>query len=123
MVFALNESILHIVISTIVIGLVLWLSGRVIVGKQRASLSHGLLIAALGIIIGAVLQYFSISGTIALIVMVIVWLALIKHFFKCGWLKALLVAIVAIIIFIIVAFVLLLMGFAAFRSYIPITYP
>ena len=54
--------------------------------------------------------------------MVIIWLWLIKHFFDCGWLKALLIAIVAVIIFIIIAVVLLLIGFAAFRSYLPIPF-
>ena len=123
MAFGLSESIINIIISTIIIGVVLWLSGRVIVGKGKAKLSHGILIAALGAIIGAILQYFSISGTIALVIMVIVWLALIRHFFNCGWVKALLVAIVAIVIFIVLAFILALIGFAAFRSYLPITNP
>jgi uncharacterized membrane protein YqhA len=51
--------------------------------------------------------------------MVIIWLGLIKRFFDCGWLKALLIAIVAIIIFIIIAAVLLMLGFAVFRQFIP----
>jgi hypothetical protein len=39
--------------------------------------------------------------------MIIVWLALIKHFFDCGWLKALAIAIIAIIVYIIIFFILI----------------
>jgi hypothetical protein len=38
--------------------------------------------------------------------MFIVWLALIRHFFDCGWLKALAIAIIAVIVFIILLFIL-----------------
>jgi hypothetical protein len=61
----------------------------------------------------AIFSYF-ISGWIATIIMLIIWLGLIKHFFDCGWLKALLVAIVTIVIFIIIGVVLALIGFALF---------
>ena len=117
----IDQAILHIIISTIIIGPVLWLAGRALVGKQKAKFTDGLWIAALGTIIGEILGYFFIPGIIVSIVMVIIWLALIKKFFDCGWLKALLVAIVAIIIFIVIAFILLLIGFAAFRAYLPFT--
>jgi hypothetical protein len=36
----------------------------------------------------------------------------VKHFFDCGWLKALVIAIVAIIIFALIAVILGLIGFA-----------
>jgi hypothetical protein len=39
--------------------------------------------------------------------MIIVWLALIKHFFDCGWLKALAIAIIAVIVYIIIFFILI----------------
>jgi hypothetical protein len=42
----------------------------------------------------------------------LIWLALVKHFFDCGWLKALAISIVAIVIFIVIAFVLGLVGLA-----------
>ena len=117
----LDQAILHIIINTIIIGPVLWLAGRALVGKQKAKFTDGLWIAALGTIIGEILGYFFVPGIIVSIVMVIIWLALIKKFFDCGWLKALLVAIVAIIVFIVIAFILLLIGFAAFRAYLPFT--
>jgi len=115
----LDQAVIHIIINTIIIGPVLWLVGRALVGKQKAKFTDGLWIAALGTVIGEILSYFFVPGIIVSIVMVIIWLGLIKRFFDCGWLKALLIAIVAIIIFIIIAAVLLLIGFAAFRPFLP----
>jgi hypothetical protein len=115
----LDQAVIHIIINTIIIGPVLWLAGRALVGKQKAKFTDGLWIAALGTVIGEILSYFFVPGIIVSIVMVIIWLGLIKHFFDCGWLKALLIAIVAIIIFIIIAAVLLILGFAVFRQFIP----
>jgi len=34
--------------------------------------------------------------------LLIVWLSLVKHFFDCGWVKALLITIVAVIIAVII---------------------
>jgi hypothetical protein len=115
----LDQAVIHIIINTIIIGPVLWLAGRALVGKQKAKFTDGLWIAALGTVIGEILRYFFVPGIIVSIVMVIIWLGLIKHFFDCGWLKAFLIAIVAIIIFIIIAAVLLLIGFVAFREFLP----
>jgi hypothetical protein len=38
--------------------------------------------------------------------MIIIWLGLVKHFFDCGWLKALAISIIAIIIFIVIAVII-----------------
>lgn len=120
MLEGLYGTIIHIVIATIIIGPVLWLAGRALVGGQRARFTDGLWIAALGTIIGDVLGYFLPSlGLVLTIILIIIWLVLIKHFFDCGWLKALLIAIVAIIIFIIIAAILAFLGFVAFSTYIP----
>ena len=118
MAINLDTLILQVIVSTIIIGPVLWLSGRALVGKERAKFTDGLWIAALGTIIGAVFGFF-FTGLVAAIVMLIVWLGLIKHFFDCGWGKALLVAIVAIIVFIIIGIVLALLGFAAITALLP----
>lgn len=116
----LGTLVLHIIVNTIIIGPVLWLSGRALVGKEKARFADGLWIAALGTVIGAVLGYF-LTGLIATIVVLIVWLALIKHFFDCGWGKALLIAIVAIVIFIIIGIVLVALGFLALKALLPYT--
>jgi len=115
----LDTLVLHIIINTIILGPVLWLSGRALVGKEKAKFTDGLWIAALGTIIGAVFGFF-FTGIIAAIIMLIIWLALIKRFFDCGWLKALLIAIVAVIIFIIIAVILAALGLFALSALFPV---
>ncbi len=103
--------IINLIVSIIVLAPVLWLVGRSMVGKDKAKFTDAIWIVVLGVIIGAIFSYFSF-GWIGSIIMLIVWLGLIKHFFDCGWLKALLIAIVVVVVFIIIAFVLALFGFA-----------
>ena len=113
---------LQVVVNVIVLGPVLWLSGRALVGKEKPRFTDGLWIAALGTVIGAFLGYF-FSGLIATIVILILWLALIKRFFDCGWGKAILIALIAVVIFIIIGFVLVMIGFVALRSILPFHFP
>jgi hypothetical protein len=117
-----------IVIMIIFVVPALWIAGRLLAGKQKAKFTDALWI----VIIGTVAFYFFklvltdlLSGfaiIIAYIVMLIIWLALVKHFFDCGWLKALAISIIAIIIaivfMIIMAFVLALIGIGA--GWIPV---
>jgi hypothetical protein len=117
-----------IIIMIIFVVPALWISGRLLAGKQKAKFTDALWI----VIIGTVVFYFInlfltdlLSGfaiIIAYIVMLIIWLALVKHFFDCGWLKALAISIIAIIIgiifMIIIAFVLAIIGIGA--GWIPI---
>jgi hypothetical protein len=110
---------LQVIVSTVIIGPILWIAGRLLVGKAKAKFTDGLVTVALGTIIGAAIGYLGLSGWIATIVVLIVWLALIKHFFDCGWLKALLIAIVAIVIFVVIVVVLVALGFAALGSLLP----
>ena len=108
--------LIQIVISIVILAPVLWIAGRWLAGKDKAKFTDALWIAVLGVVIGAVVGAF-VSGWIAAIIMFVVWLALIKHFFDCGWLKALAIAIVAVIIFIIIAAILtailVLLGFGS----------
>jgi hypothetical protein len=106
-------AIISLVVSVIILSPVLWLSGRLLVGGQKAKFTDAIMIVVIGVVIGTILGYFNL-GWIASIVMLIVWLALIKHFFDCGWLKALIIAIVTVIIFVIIAVVLALVGFGLF---------
>ncbi|MEN3053559.1 MAG: hypothetical protein ABC542_02465 [Candidatus Methanosuratincola petrocarbonis] len=85
--------------------------GRWLVGKDKAKFTDAIWIVVIGTIVGAIFGYFEL-GLIGTIIMLIIWLALIKHFFDCGWLKALLIAIVTVVVFIIIGIVLALLGFA-----------
>jgi hypothetical protein len=104
--------LVNLVITTIIISPILWLSGRALVGKEKAKFTDAIWIVLLGTFIGVAIGAF-FSGLVAAIIMFIVWLALIKHFFDCGWLMAFGIALVAVIIFVVVAVILALIGLAA----------
>jgi hypothetical protein len=57
--------------------------------------------------------------------MFIIWLALVKHFFDCGWLKALAISIIAVIIAFIILFIiaLILVAVGIGTGILPITNP
>ncbi len=107
---------IQILINVIVLSPVLWISGRLLAGKDKAKFTDALWIVVLGTLIGLGFNYFfaeslgSLAGIIASIIMLIIWLGLVKHFFDCGWLKALAISIIAVLIFIAIAFLLALIG-------------
>lgn len=107
----LDILVIHIIINTIILSPVLWLSGRAIVGKDKAKFTDAIWIIVLGTVIGTLFGAL-FSGIMALIIQLILWLALVKHFFDCGWLKALVISIIAVIIFAAITAVLALIGFA-----------
>ena len=111
MAFDFTQFLIQLIVTVIIVSPVLWLVGRWLVGKDKAKGSDAIWIVVLGVIIGTLLGYF-VHGAVGFIITLIVWLALIKHFFDCGWLKALLIAIVAIIVFIVITIILALLGFA-----------
>jgi hypothetical protein len=101
--------LVQIVVGIIVLAPMLWLAGRALVGKEKAKFLDAVWIVTLGTVIGAVVGAL-IGGLLAAIIMFVVWLALIKHFFDCGWLMALAIAIIAVIIFIIIVAILAFIG-------------
>ncbi|MDH5448148.1 MAG: hypothetical protein OEY24_06685 [Candidatus Bathyarchaeota archaeon] len=105
----LTALVIGVVINTIVISPVLWLSGRGLVGKEKAKLADAVWIVIIGTVVGALLGVF-ITGLVGAVVQLVIWLALVKHFFDCGWLKALAISIFAVIIFIIVMLILAFVG-------------
>ena len=100
--------LIQIVVGTIILAPVLWLAGRALVGKEKAKFFDAIWIILLGTVIGAVVGTF--GGLLAAVIMFIVWLALIKHFFDCGWLMAFAIAIIAVIIFTVIVAVLAMLG-------------
>jgi hypothetical protein len=101
--------LIQIVVGIIVIAPVLWLVGRALVGKGKAKFTDAIWIVVLGTIIGAVVGLF-VGSLISAIIMFVVWLALIKHFFDCGWLKAFVIAVISVIVFIIIIAILAIIG-------------
>ena len=102
--------LIQIVVSVIVLAPVLWIVGRLLVGKDKAKFTDAILIVVLGVVVGAIASYFlsylDFGWLIGAIVSLIIWLGLIKHFFDCGWLKALAIGIVVVIVYIIIAVII-----------------
>ena len=110
--------LISIIVAIIIVAPVLWLVGRALVGKQKAKFTDAIWIVVLGVIIGAIVGAL-IGGLIAALIMFVVWLALIKHFFDCGWLMAFAIAIIAVIVFVIIIFILALVGIAVISLGLP----
>ena len=102
---AIVNLIIQIIVNIIILAPVLWISGRLLAGKDKAKFTDALWIVVLGTVIGGIFQYF-FSGIIASIIMLVIWLALVKHFFDTGWLRALVIAVVAVIIWIVIAVII-----------------
>ncbi len=111
----LIQLIVNIVVNLIFVAPFLWIAGRLLAGKHNAKFTDALWIVILGTVVFYFFNYFLtiyISGfiatAIAYLVMLIIWLALVKHFFDCGWIKALAISIIAVIIAIIILFIIAL---------------
>ena len=101
--------IIGIIVNVVIIAPVLWMSGRLLAGR-KAKFTDALWIVTLGTLVSAAFSYFLWDGIIASLILMIIILGLVKHFFDCGWIKALIISIVAVIIFIIIAAVLAIIG-------------
>ncbi|MEM1557111.1 MAG: hypothetical protein QXT26_01095 [Thermoproteota archaeon] len=108
----LTALVVQIIVEVIIVAPVLWIAGRLLVGKEKAKFTDAIWIVVLGVVLGTIIGTF-LHGLIGALVTFIVWLALIKHFFDCGWLKAFLIAVLAAIIFIVIAVIIsILLGVA-----------
>ena len=106
----LDVLLIELVIKIIVLAPAFWLAGRALVGKEHAKFLDAIWIVIVGTLIGGIFSYFEIIGIIAFIIMLLVWLGLVKHFFDTDWIKAFVIAVLAVIIIIVVGFILGLIG-------------
>jgi hypothetical protein len=93
-------------VNLIVLTLVLYFAGLIVVGGRRARFRDAFLISLLGTILSAAFLLFIPYGLIALLLSIFVWLLLIKSLYETGWLGAIAVGFLAIIIFIVVSIIL-----------------
>ena len=105
----LTALVLQVIVGIIIVAPVLWVAGRALVGKEKAKFTDAIWIVVLGTVTGAVVGAF-VGTLLGAVIMLIVWLGLIKHFFDCGWLKALAIAIVSVIVFIVIVAILAIIG-------------
>jgi hypothetical protein len=105
-------TIIHLVVAGLIGGIFVWLAAKAL-KAPRATYWHGILTVIVAIILTDIIGYFLGGlGWITTIIELIIILLLIKHFFGVGWIKAIVIAVLAIIILVIVIFVLALIGLA-----------
>src|SRR5947199_6136089 len=103
--------ILLFIIYLIIIGFVLWLAGEIVVGR-RVTFGEALGIAGVGtFLVGATIAF--LPSLIGILVGLLVFLLLVKHYFKTGWLGALGVGIMAIVVGVVIFFLLGALAFTA----------
>jgi hypothetical protein len=95
-------------ISLLVLAVVLYFAGLIIVGGRRARFSEAFLISLIGNVLSTVFFLFLPYSIISLLLSAIVWLLLIKRFYRTGWVGAVAVGILAVIVFLVVAIFLAL---------------
>ena len=108
---AIVNLIIQIIVNIFILAPVLWISGRLLAGK-KARFTHALWIVIIGTVIFYFFSYFlqNLIGSVILsyLILLVIWLALVKHFFDCGWLRALAISIIAVIIAVVILFLILL---------------
>ena len=102
--------VIDLVIAGIIGGIFVWLAAKAL-RAPKATYWHGILTVISAIIVTDVIRYLLGSlGIIAEIIEIVVILLLIKHFFGVGWIKAIVIAVLAWVILVVVIFVLALLG-------------
>lgn len=106
--FRLIFSLTLFFVSLLILTVVIYLTGLIIVGKKRALMSGAFIISLLGTVLSTAFFMFIPYRLLALFLGIITWLLLIKRLYKTGWIGAIGVGILAIIIFLAVTVLLAL---------------
>jgi len=115
--YQLLFAIIAFIVRLITLTVVFYISGIVVVGKRRALFSDAIVISLLGTAVGIICDSIFPSSLIGAIFSLFVWLLLIRHYYETGWLGALAVGILAVIIAMVMSIVVLfllalLLGFS-----------
>lgn len=94
--------LLRIIVATIVTAPSLWIAGRMIVGRKKAKFFDAFWIVALGIVLESLIVAV-VRSLFAPLVQLVVWLYLVKHYYDTGWMEALIISILAVVVFIAVS--------------------
>ncbi len=123
--------LLGLIIIWIIVSIPVFISARIIVGRQ-ASFGEAMLATLVGpIVFGIILtigyvitqRVFSGLGIIAFLLGFIAWIAVYKGVFRTGWIRAFGIALLAIIVALIVFVILALVGLAfndILKTFLPI---
>jgi hypothetical protein len=92
----------------LILAVFLYFAGLIVVGKKRALLSDAIIISLLGTVLSTLFFMFLPYRLLALALSIFLWLLLIKRLYRTGWLMAIAVGILALIIFLAVMVLLAL---------------
>jgi hypothetical protein len=108
----LTGQIFTFIVSLIVLTIIFYIAGRVVVGEKKALFSDAFVISLLGtIVMNVCLSFF--HPLVGAILSLIVWLLLIRHYYETGWLGAIAVGLMAVIVSIVIAILLgIILGFS-----------
>jgi len=95
--------IILFIVYLLIMGFILWLAGEIVVGR-KVTFGEAIAVAGTGtFLVGAVVAFL---GLIGLLLGVLIFLLLVKHYFKTGWLGAIGVGITAIVVVVVITFIL-----------------
>jgi hypothetical protein len=128
-VLGIVETVVGLIILWIVISIPVWLAGKAVTGG-KATFGEAMLATLAGPIVYVItliaVSYFlgaligSIAYVIALVLAFIAWIWVYKASFETSWLRGFAIAILAVILFIVIGFILnLLFGFVIPTSFFP----
>ncbi len=95
-------SLIGFFVSLLMVAFVLYIAGRIVVGS-RATFGKAFTIAFLGVIIGFLIS--AIVPFLGWLLAFLVWLYLIKTYFRTGWFAAFGIAIVAVIVTVVIGII------------------
>ena len=88
-----------------VLSVIFYLAGNVVVGRSRASFKDAFAISVLGTLVLIVcLSVFSLE--IAMILSLIAWLLLVRHYYETGFLGSIAVGLTSVIVAVVILFIL-----------------
>ena len=88
-----------------VLSVVFYLAGNVVVGRSRASFKDAFAISVLGTLVLIVcLSVFSLE--VAIVLSLIAWLLLVKHYYETGFLGSIAVGLTSVIVAVVILFIL-----------------
>jgi len=95
-----------------VLSVVFYLAGNVVVGRSRASFKDAFAISVLGTLVLIVcLSVFSLE--VAMVLSLIAWLLLVRHYYETGILGSIAVGLTSVIIAVVILVILnMLLGFS-----------
>jgi len=95
-----------------VLSVVFYLAGNVVVGRSRASFKDAFAISVLGTLVLIVcLSVFSLE--VAMVLSLIAWLLLVRHYYETGWLGSIAVGLTSVIVAVVILVILnMLLGFS-----------